>query len=164
MLTMTLTTNCVKWDANHRMLHFSKQHHGDSQVRSNSWVACRSIFGCMTWVLVLLNDMSAGKTWCVAKSGSSDAALTTGLNFACGPGYANCGPIQAGGSCYQPNTLASHATWAYNDYYRRSGNNYWDCYFNGTAVVTITDPSKTLPSMPTSLFSSPLYANSHRIK
>lgn len=104
--------------------------------------------------LLLLDDMSAGKTWCVAKSGSSDAALTTGLNFACGPGYANCGPIQAGGSCYQPNTLASHATWAYNDYYRRSGNNYWDCYFNGTAVVTITDPSKPLPSMLTSLLFS----------
>lgn len=112
---------------------------------------------------LLLDDMSAGKTWCVAKSGSSDAALTTGLNFACGPGYANCGPIQAGGSCYQPNTLASHATWAYNDYYRRSGNNYWDCYFNGTAVVSITDPSKPLPSMLTSLFSSLRIFSSHTV-
>ena len=114
----------------------------------------------MTFLLLLL-DICAGKTWCVAKSGSSDAALTTGLNFACGPGYANCGPIQAGGSCYQPNTLASHATWAYNDYYRRSGNNYWDCYFNGTGVVTITDPSKPFP--PCSPLSSLLYANSHCI-
>lgn len=65
---MTITTNCVKWGANHIMLQFSKQHHGDSQVQSNSWVACWSIFCCMTWVLFLLDDMNVGNKHAVWQS------------------------------------------------------------------------------------------------
>lgn len=82
-----------------------------------------------------------GKTWCVAKAGSPEADVTNALNFACGEGGADCGVIQAGGACYNPNTLLSHASVAFNAYYQKMGRNYWNCYFGGTAVITITDPS-----------------------
>lgn len=82
-----------------------------------------------------------GKTWCVAKPGSPDHEVTNALNYACGEGGADCGAIQAGGACYNPNTIVSHASFAYNTYYQKMGRNYWNCYFGGTGVITITDPS-----------------------
>lgn len=82
-----------------------------------------------------------GKTWCVAKPGSPDRDVTNALNFACGEGGADCGAIQAGGPCFNPNTVASHASFAFNVYYQKMGRNYWNCYFGGTGVITITDPS-----------------------
>ncbi|KAG0627162.1 hypothetical protein M758_2G178500 [Ceratodon purpureus] len=84
---------------------------------------------------------NTGKTWCVAKPGSPDHEVTNALNFACGEGGADCGAIQAGGACYNPNTIVSHASFAYNTYYQKMGRNYWNCYFGGTGVITITDPS-----------------------
>jgi exo-beta-1,3-glucanase (GH17 family) len=83
-----------------------------------------------------------GKTWCVAKPGSPDKDVTNALDFACGEGGADCGAIQAGGACFNPNTIISHASFAYNTYYQKMGRNYWNCYFGGTGVITITDPSK----------------------
>ncbi|XP_024386814.1 glucan endo-1,3-beta-D-glucosidase [Physcomitrium patens] len=82
-----------------------------------------------------------GKTWCVAKPGSSERDVANALNFACGEGGADCGTIQPGGPCYNPNTLLSHASFAFNVYYQKMGRNYWNCYFGGTGVITITDPS-----------------------
>jgi hypothetical protein len=82
-----------------------------------------------------------GKTWCVAKAGSLETDVTNALNFACGEGGADCGAIQPAGACYTPNTLLSHASVAFNAYYQKMGRNYWNCYFGGTGVVTITDPS-----------------------
>ncbi|KAG0614548.1 hypothetical protein M758_6G185400 [Ceratodon purpureus] len=84
---------------------------------------------------------NSGKTWCVAKAGSSEADVTNALTFACGEGGADCGMIQAGGACYNPNSVVSHASVAFNAYYQKFGRNYWNCYFGGTAVITITDPS-----------------------
>ncbi|KAG5238955.1 glucan endo-1,3-beta-glucosidase [Salix suchowensis] len=69
--------------------------------------------------------------WCVAKTGASDAQLQAGLDYACGQGI-DCGPIQPGGACFEPNTLASHAAYAMNIYYQASAKNPWDCY-NGCA-------------------------------
>jgi hypothetical protein len=84
-----------------------------------------------------------GKTWCVAKPGAAMQDLTNALNYACGEGGANCVPIQPGNPCYQPNTLNSHASYAFNSYYQLNGRNYWNCYFGNTGVITITDPSKS---------------------
>lgn len=84
-----------------------------------------------------------GKTWCVAKPGSGESEVANALNFACGEGGADCGEIQAGGACYSPNTVLSHASFAFNTYYQKMGRNYWNCYFGGTSVITITDPSKS---------------------
>jgi hypothetical protein len=69
-----------------------------------------------------------------------------GLDYACSPaGGADCAPIQAGsGLCFLPNTLAAHASYAYNSIFQRSGAAPGACDFAGTATITLTDPSKSL--------------------
>jgi len=84
-----------------------------------------------------------GKTWCVAKPGAAATDIQNALNFACGEGAADCSAIQPGGLCFWPQTLMSHASYAYNSYYQKNGRNYWNCYFGNTGVITITDPSYT---------------------
>ncbi|KAJ6409735.1 hypothetical protein OIU84_009267 [Salix udensis] len=78
--------------------------------------------------------------WCVAKTGASEAQLQAGLDYACGQGI-DCGPIQPGGACFEPNTLASHAAYAMNIYYQASAKNPWDCDFSETATLTSKNPS-----------------------
>ncbi|CAM6050763.1 unnamed protein product [Sphagnum compactum] len=88
-----------------------------------------------------VQTLPVGKTWCVAKPGADVQDLSNALNYACGQGAANCVPIQPGNQCYEPNTLASHATYAFNSYYQLNGGNYWNCYFGDTGIISITDPS-----------------------
>lgn len=78
--------------------------------------------------------------WCLPKSGMSDAQLQTNLDYACGQGI-DCSPIQPGGACYMPNTVASHAAYAMNLLYQNAGRNPWNCDFVQTATVTSTNPS-----------------------
>ncbi|KAF9676010.1 hypothetical protein SADUNF_Sadunf09G0093900 [Salix dunnii] len=78
--------------------------------------------------------------WCVAKTGASEAQLQASLDYACGQGI-DCGPIQPGGACFEPNTLASHAAYAMNIYYQASAKNQWDCDFSETATLTSKNPS-----------------------
>ena len=80
--------------------------------------------------------------FCVAIQGADPTALQTGLNYACGPGHADCSPIQPGGKCYKPNDLPALASYAYNDYYQRNSASGATCNFSGTATTTPTDPSK----------------------
>jgi len=81
--------------------------------------------------------------WCIARSGASDKALQSALDYACGPaGGADCAPIQASGLCYLPNTLAAHASYAFNSIFQRSRAAPGACDFAGTATVTLTDPSQ----------------------
>ncbi|KAL4198539.1 hypothetical protein AMTRI_Chr03g140710 [Amborella trichopoda] len=79
--------------------------------------------------------------YCVATPGADALALKTGLDWACGPGLANCTALQEGQPCYNPNTLENHASYAYNDYYQRSSSSGGTCNFNGTATTTSIDPS-----------------------
>ncbi|KAK6240944.1 hypothetical protein SCA6_006333 [Theobroma cacao] len=81
--------------------------------------------------------------WCVPKAGISDAQLQASLDYACSQGI-DCGPIQPGGACFEPNTVASHAAYAMNLYYQTSGKNLWNCDFSQTASVTSQNPSKYL--------------------
>lgn len=80
--------------------------------------------------------------FCVAKSGADPSKLEDGLNWACGQGHANCSAIQAGQSCYYPDTVESHASYAYNDYYQRMRGAGGTCDFDGTATTSSVDPSK----------------------
>ena len=82
------------------------------------------------------------KTWCVAKASTSEEELEASIEYACGEGGVDCGPIREGGKCYHPNTLISHASFAINIYYQLHGRNSWNCDFNGHAMLTTTDPSK----------------------
>nr|XP_043635455.1 glucan endo-1,3-beta-glucosidase 4 [Erigeron canadensis] len=79
--------------------------------------------------------------FCVAKKGADTTSLQDGLNWACGPGQANCSAIQSGQPCYTPDTVENHASFAYNDYYQRMRSVGGTCDFSGTAITTMVDPS-----------------------
>lgn len=83
-----------------------------------------------------------GAQWCIARSAASDQELQAALDYACGAGSADCQPIQPSGLCYLPNTLAAHASYAFNSYYQRTHGAPSACDFAGTATISITDPSK----------------------
>ncbi|KAH9325696.1 hypothetical protein KI387_005874, partial [Taxus chinensis] len=80
-------------------------------------------------------------SWCIAKSGVSDTSLQVALDYACGLGGADCGAIQQGGTCYNPDTVAAHASYAFDNYYKKNGMTSASCDFGGNAVVTNQDPS-----------------------
>ncbi|KAJ7571429.1 hypothetical protein O6H91_01G162800 [Diphasiastrum complanatum] len=81
------------------------------------------------------------RVWCISRPGADPSALQTSLSFACGAGAADCSAIQPGGACYEPNSVSSHAAFAFNSYYQKHGRNYWNCYFNNNALLSVTDPS-----------------------
>lgn len=78
--------------------------------------------------------------WCLPKGGVSNAQLQANLDYACGQGI-DCSPIQPGGACFEPNTLASHAAFAMNLLYQKSEKNPWNCDFSQTATLSTNNPS-----------------------
>ncbi|XP_015695460.1 major pollen allergen Ole e 10-like isoform X2 [Oryza brachyantha] len=83
-------------------------------------------------------------TWCVANPSASGAALRANLEFACSE--SDCAAIQGTGGCSFPGgdddgSLPTRASVAMNAYYQARGRNSWNCFFNGTGLITITDPS-----------------------
>ncbi|XP_058201185.1 PLASMODESMATA CALLOSE-BINDING PROTEIN 2-like [Rhododendron vialii] len=109
---------------------------------------------------------TSGGAWCVASPTASETALQVGLDYACGYGGADCSAIQAGQSCYNPNTIRNHASYAFNDYYQKNPVPT-SCVFGGVAQLTYTDPSSgnchyatprattSTPTPPTTIPSSP---------
>ncbi|CAD5176078.1 unnamed protein product [Musa acuminata subsp. malaccensis] len=89
---------------------------------------------------LLAND-TTDRTYCVAAEVTDRRTLQAALDWACGPGLANCSEIQPGQSCYAPNNLRSHASYAFDSYYQKEGKAAGSCYFQGVAMVTTTDPS-----------------------
>ncbi|XP_057948966.1 PLASMODESMATA CALLOSE-BINDING PROTEIN 2 isoform X2 [Malania oleifera] len=83
---------------------------------------------------------SSGGTWCIANPSASQTALQVALDYACGYGGSDCSVIQPSGSCYNPNTIHDHASYAFNDYYQKNPAPT-SCVFGGTAQLTYTDPS-----------------------
>ncbi|OIT27772.1 PREDICTED: PLASMODESMATA CALLOSE-BINDING PROTEIN 5-like [Nicotiana attenuata] len=82
----------------------------------------------------------SGSSWCVASQAASQTALQVALDYACGYGGSDCSAIQPGGSCYNPNTLRNHASFAFNSYYQKNPIPN-SCNFAGAAITTNTDPS-----------------------
>ncbi|KAL5729964.1 hypothetical protein ACHQM5_002851 [Ranunculus cassubicifolius] len=90
------------------------------------------------------DDGSSGvqKLWCVAKNNADDAALQNAIDWACGHGGTDCGPInQMNGPCYDPTNIQSTASYVFNDYYTRNGRSEEACDFGGTANLFSMDPS-----------------------
>ena len=103
------------------------------------WRRRFAVQGLLLWLLAS-STVGVGASWCIVRSGAPARSVLAGLDYACSPaGGADCAPIQPGtGLCFLPNTLAAHASYAYNSAFQRTGA----CDFAGTATLTITDPSQ----------------------
>ncbi|KAJ4980271.1 hypothetical protein NE237_031108 [Protea cynaroides] len=89
--------------------------------------------------------------WCVAKNNAEDTALQTALDWACGPGGSDCGPIQQGGPCYDSSNLQNMVSYAFNDYFLKHGMTTESCNFGNTADLISLDPSWGKCVFPSSL-------------
>ena len=91
--------------------------------------------------------LCVGGTWCVCREGLSEAMLQKTLDYACGAG-ADCGPIHQNGPCFNPNTVKSHCSYAVNSFFQKKRQSQGTCDFAGTATVSASDPSESLPHQP----------------
>lgn len=79
--------------------------------------------------------------WCVSNTAADPTSLEAALNYACAA--IDCSAIELSQRCYAPNTMASHASWAFNSYWQEYKSVGGTCDFGGAAVLTNIDPSET---------------------
>lgn len=96
-----------------------------------------------------VTSRSTGETWCVANAMAGRERLQRALDYACGEGGADCGKIQPGEDCYDPDTLEAHASFAFNSYYQRKGRTTGTCDFQGAAYVVAQSPKIGKCELPT---------------
>ncbi|ESQ30855.1 hypothetical protein EUTSA_v10012146mg, partial [Eutrema salsugineum] len=85
--------------------------------------------------IILLHFFS---DWCVAKPATKNEKLLQIINYACSK--VDCKIISEGGACYSPNDLFNLASVAMNLYYQAQGRHFSNCDFEGSGIITITDP------------------------
>ncbi|KAF3959626.1 hypothetical protein CMV_015576 [Castanea mollissima] len=90
--------------------------------------------------LVLAND-TTNQTYCAVKNGADPKMVQAALDWACGAGKVDCTPLSQGQSCYEPDNVLAHATYAFDSYYHQMGKAPGTCDFKGVAAITTTDPS-----------------------
>lgn len=88
------------------------------------------------------NEPYTGKIWCVVSRSANASELGGAMSYACGQGNRTCDEIQPGGKCYNPNSLVSHANYAFSSYWSQFKSSGGTCYFNGLTIPTKKDPSK----------------------
>ncbi|KAL8507246.1 hypothetical protein ACS0TY_017968 [Phlomoides rotata] len=86
------------------------------------------------------NPGSSGGAWCIANPTASPTALQVALDYACGYGGTDCSALQPNAPCFEPNTVADHASYAFNDYYHKNPVPT-SCVFGGAAQLSYSDPS-----------------------
>jgi exo-beta-1,3-glucanase (GH17 family) len=86
-------------------------------------------------------SVRSGQTWCVANGNVGEEKLQAALDYACGEGGADCRPIQPDATCYNPDTIVAHASYAFNSYYQKNSRGAGSCDFGGAAYVVTQPPS-----------------------
>lgn len=86
-------------------------------------------------------EAERGPSWCVAKPTAVAEALQDAMDYACGEGGADCEEIKPHGSCFYPDNIIAHASYAFNSYWQRSKRTGGSCDFQGTAALISSDPS-----------------------
>ncbi|GMH19397.1 hypothetical protein Nepgr_021238 [Nepenthes gracilis] len=89
---------------------------------------------------MLAND-TTNQTYCTAREGADEKMLQAALDWACGAGKVDCSPLLQGQPCYEPDSVAAHATYAFDTYYHKMAKAPGTCDFNGVAEITTTNPS-----------------------
>lgn len=87
------------------------------------------------------NTAPSTALWCVVKPSVPDPIIQEAMDYACWSG-ADCASILPDGSCFQPNTLFAHASFAFNSYWQRTRVAGGTCEFGGTAMLVTVDPSE----------------------
>ncbi|XP_057967346.1 glucan endo-1,3-beta-glucosidase 13-like [Malania oleifera] len=87
------------------------------------------------------NVTSSNGTWCIASSKASEKELQNALDWACGSGNVDCSAIQPSQPCFEPDSVVSHASYAFNSYYQQNGATDIACSFGGTGVKVDKNPS-----------------------
>jgi len=80
----------------------------------------------------------------VAKPSVPGPIVQQAMDYACGSG-ADCDSIQPSGPCFHPDSMVSHASFAFNSYWQRTKANGATCDFGGTAMLITKEPSKPSP-------------------
>lgn len=93
------------------------------------------------------NQPYKGKIWCVAAGRVNPELLGLALSYACGEGKETCDALSSGKECYQPVSLLWHASYAFSSYCAKFRSHGANCYFNGLAIQTTQDPSKSPPTL-----------------
>ncbi|KAF9587861.1 hypothetical protein IFM89_006115, partial [Coptis chinensis] len=89
------------------------------------------------------NFLALQKTWCVGKPSSDQAALQANIDYVCGSQVDYSIVLKVACPCYTPDTVLNHTSIAMNLYYQSKGRNKWNCYFNNSGLIVVTDPSKS---------------------
>ena len=79
--------------------------------------------------------------WCVADPQAPADILQRALDWACGPGIADCNAIQWNNPCFLSNTLTAHVSYAFNASLQNFKHKGASCHFNAAAFITERNPS-----------------------
>lgn len=115
--------------------------HANPPVVANAGVAPPMAAPPMAATPATGGDYRQEGVWCVAKPSVPSEKLQVAMDYACGAGGADCGPIRPDGSCYSPDSVVAHASYAFNSYWQKNKKNGGVCSFEGTAMLISSDPS-----------------------